>query len=264
MKKLEGVWPFLLILLLVIMVLVGLRIDPVNRLAMWLVILGCLIGFAVISGRWVTGFWLGVLIDERNKITLSRLQLLLWTILVLSGFLCAALSNLQLATTDPLQALDIAIPSDLWLLMGISVTSLVSSQIVKASKEGSKQVAPAFDRQRTVGLLEDKGTVRSSLAFNGLMVVNNKPDQANLTDLFTGEEIGNAAQLDIGKLQMFFFTVVIVAAYGAALASAFQAAAASTQPFLEFPEMTSQAVTLLGISHAGYIANKAAPHTPTT
>ena len=59
--------------------------------------------FAVVAGHGVTGLWLGLLIDTRNKASLSRLQMTLWTILILSGFLAAVITNIdsgQPATGD--------------------------------------------------------------------------------------------------------------------------------------------------------------------
>jgi hypothetical protein len=55
----------------------------------------------------------------------------LWTIVVLSAFFAAVLSNLMAGQPNPLA---IAVPSELWLLMGISTTSLVSSLLIKSTK----------------------------------------------------------------------------------------------------------------------------------
>ena len=56
---------------------------------------------------------------------------------------------------------------------------------------------------------------------------------------------------------MFYFTVVAVMSYGYALADMFGTAA----PGNEFPAVSSGLLGLLGISHAGYLAEKAMPHT---
>ena len=63
---------------------------------------------------------------------------------------------------------------------------------------------------------------------------------------------------------MFFFTLVAAAAYIAQLHFAFlhpAAKDASNQLITYLPALTPGMVGLLGISHAGYLANKAAPHT---
>lgn len=88
----------------------------------------------------------------------------------------------------------------------------------------------------------------------GSLVVNQSPDDAGWADLFRGEDVGNAGHLDLGKIQMFYFTLIIVFAYGAAIAEMFES---SRFGITKFPLLSSGTVALLGISHAGYLANKA-------
>jgi hypothetical protein len=85
---------FVLLLIIAIMALTGLLFPSRARLGSWMITLVLLGTFAAVAGQGITGLWRGLLIDERNKISLARLQLTLWTIVVLSGFLTAALSNL--------------------------------------------------------------------------------------------------------------------------------------------------------------------------
>src|SRR5262245_20912403 len=92
------------------------------RLA-WALILALLIAFLLVAGDGITGRWAGVLIDERNKMSLSRFQLVLWTALLLSAFLAIAIARVREGmVADPLS---IALPQELWMLMGISTASLV-------------------------------------------------------------------------------------------------------------------------------------------
>jgi hypothetical protein len=90
-----------LLLIVAAIVLSGLLIPSHSRLWAWLAILLSLIAFAAIAGQGITGCWSGLLIDERNVMSLSRLQMFLWTALVLSGFLTAALSNVATRQMDP-------------------------------------------------------------------------------------------------------------------------------------------------------------------
>lgn len=83
----------------------------------WLLIAGLMGAFAAVAGHGVTGLARGVLIDERHRITLGRLQMLLWTILVLSAYMAAALANIGRGSRTPLE---VSIPNELWLTMGIS------------------------------------------------------------------------------------------------------------------------------------------------
>jgi hypothetical protein len=73
--------------------------------------------------------------------------------------------------------------------------------------------------------------------------------------------VGNIGHLDIGKIQMFYFTIIIIFAYGAALTSLF--AGTSSEKIGAFPTLSQSVIALLGISQAAYLANKAVPRTPT-
>jgi hypothetical protein len=97
-----GVYGFLLFGIVVGIILVGVLPRPSQesipdaRLAAWLGTMAFLIAFTVIAGKFITGYWRGALIDDRNQISLSRLQLAVWTVLILSAYLEAALSNVRL------------------------------------------------------------------------------------------------------------------------------------------------------------------------
>ena len=90
--------------------------------------------------------------------------------------------------------------------------------------------------------------------------------------MFRSEGTGNYTKLDIGKIQLFFFTVIAVLAYAAAFArTAFRApepvvagvqnvASVAQSPMgrFEFPIVEGSLVGLLAISSFYYLANKAA------
>ncbi len=196
-----------------------------NRLASWLLILTLFLLFFVVVGHGFTGRAQGLLIDDRNKMSLSRLQMVLWTTLILSALLTVALTNIGQRAPSPLA---IAVPGQLWLLMGISTTSLVGSPLLKSSKMS-----------------------------NGKIETRDYLEEAEVADLFRGEELSNAGVLDLAKVQMFFFTLVLVLAYAAMLGSLF---ANNAAPITNLPDLDQSMVALLGISHAGYLANKAIPH----
>jgi hypothetical protein len=222
----------------------------------WLVILILLTVFAVISGHGVTGMWRGLLVDERNKMSLSRLQMILWTIIVLSGFLTVAMANIAAAVDNPLS---ISIPKELWLLMGISTTSLVGSPLILSTKK-VKEPEEGEQKQTIASIAAEEGVssedLKSKVTNKGQVMVNKDSKNARLSDLFKGEETGNGAQLDLGKIQMFYFTLILVLAYAVALGNLL----AYTGMFDTFPNLSSSMVALLGISHAGYLTNKAIPH----
>lgn len=222
------------------------------RLVTWLSILVLLGMFAVVTGHGVTGLWLGLLIDTRNKLSLSRLQMTLWTVLILSGFLAAVMVNIDNGQPEPLA---ISVPPELWMLMGISTVSLIGSPLIV----GIKKNRPASEQEKTQVLeqLARQAIDPVNIAIRGQLVVNQLPESARIADLFQGSETGNAGQLDLGKLQMFFFTLVLLFAYGTALTTLFNTSGAK---IVALPVLDTGMLALLAISHTGYLVNKALPH----
>ena len=121
----------------------------------WLIILACLIvAFGIIGLSRGMGLS-GILIDAgRNMMSLSRLQIVLWTCVILSAFLTTALGRIgdyaykpsgyecpppaegseAPAIPECAEPLGIQLPAVLWGLMGISVTTAVASPLLKANK----------------------------------------------------------------------------------------------------------------------------------
>jgi len=223
------------------------------RLWAWLATLVLLTLFAAVAGQGITGYWRGVLIDGRNKMSLSRLQTVLWVLVILSAFLTAALMNIRNGQTDPLS---IAIPTGIWILLGISTTSLVGSPLILNSKKS--QPANADETERNLDLLKAQDLQQPDAVTNqGQIIVNTSPENAQWADLFRGEETGNGAQLDMGKIQLFYFTFIIVLVYSITLGALFLS---QEKVISAFPNLDTGVLVLLGISHTGYLTNKAIPH----
>ena len=201
-------------------VMIGIRADMPPQRA-WYTILGLLFLFALVAGQGLTGSWRGILIDERNKMSLSRLQLVTWTLVILSAIMAAAMSNVAKGIESPL---DFTIPSELWVLMGISTTSLIAAPAILSNAK--EKVATKSEGEAAWG------------------------------DLLRGEELSNADKLDLGKMQMFFFTLILVVAYGAQLRGMFLG---SETGITSLPIVENGMNVLLGISHTGYLASKAVP-----
>lgn len=67
--------------------------GPSLRLWLWIGILVLLSAFAVVIGYVIKRRWYGILIDGRNKVSLSKFQIILWFILIISALLAAGLSS---------------------------------------------------------------------------------------------------------------------------------------------------------------------------
>ena len=94
----------------------------------------------------------------------------------------------------------------------------------------------------------------------GILPINPQPKDARIADLFMGDELTNHNYVDISKVQLFFFTLAAISGY-------FYTLWRYSWPqdgAIVFPDFSVSLVTLLGISHTGYLTVKAAPKTPTT
>lgn len=297
-------------ILAVLVVIAGFQ-EWMTPFAIWISLLVLFLIASLIVSHAFTRRWLGILIDERNKYSLSRFQMLLWTMMILSAFLAAVLANIQLrllvtinvsdappamvvsepsgslvgdALLDagiiqedpntgalipapdlnvdlsqvnlaaPLRdgqiievpkqgeilspvaspeggdssatsnsPLSVQIPTEVWLLLGISTTSLVASPLIKGQKPDA-------------------------------IVRNQSASEAKLADMFRGEENSNFNLLDLGKVQMLYVTLIVIGGYAIAVAYVFL----RTQSFVaSLPALDGGVVAMLGVSHAGYLSNKA-------
>jgi len=272
----------------------------------WFFVMFFMICFIVSIGWLRTGRLSGIFINERNLMSLSRFQLVLWTLIVLSAFLTIALARISASVADPTAIADplaIALPEQLWTLLGISTASLVGSPLIlstkvqkeptpkqqegfiakkvaKFDKENAKIIAANFikgkklpdeqfrekifenttiqneinslaDRKKEVEArlqtlaqskkrkattanklelkniqakeleLEEKKEniavgvkkIRDGAESSGILNYNVDIKDASFSDLFQGDEEANCKHIDMAKVQMFFFTLIIAFSY---------------------------------------------------
>lgn len=263
-----------LLAMIVAIALFGLLIPAKQILLAWLLTLGALALFSMIAGHGITGrFWFGWLINEEYRMSLSRLQMFLWTVVVLSAFVTAALANIRGGHSDT--AVAIAIPPQVWIAMGISTTSLVGSGLILGEK---RKKAPKTDELVSLGLLTESEAKKPELVrqakserLSGVLQRNKSPKDARLYELVSGEEFGNADVLDLTRLQNLFFTLILIGSYAVNLGSMLSSLAMGDTAGTEcvtasgitcFPPLHESAIALLGISHAGYLVAKAVDKQP--
>ncbi|MFJ8536826.1 hypothetical protein [Streptomyces sp. NPDC093591] len=223
-------------LLLILFVILFLTPEPQSGGA-WLTFAVLFLALITAVGKGVCGVLAGALIDGRGRMSASRLQLIMWSITILSALLTAVKWNFHKGSENPV---DITVPEQVWVLLGISATSLAGSVLVKSNKAGPPSPAGAAAPARA-----------------NLLATNPSADQASLSDLFSGDEVSNKDYVDIGKVQVLFFTLVILLGYASSL---YDTLAARPDAIKELPDLSEGILTLLGISHAGYLVEKAAPH----
>ena len=217
----------------------------------WIVIAIILVFVEILIGYGARKHWLGILIDSRNRFSLSRLQIVLWSTVLISAFFSVLL---QVNSTE------IYIPPEVWALMGISTGSAAGAVMIKGTKAQQQPTGDAVQKQAD---RSGKTVAEVAQSLRGLLPTANKP---RFSDLFTGEEMSDQTTVDIGKVQMFFFTFVAVIGYVTALHG--NSLAVSPDGLKEhycayFPALSTSLLTLIGISHVGYLTVKATPKTPT-
>ena len=94
----------------------------------------------------------------------------------------------------------------------------------------------------------------------GLIVSRRRAGDARFSDVFFGDEIASWLQIDLAKVQMFCFTLILALAYGIATTAMFLGV---YPPYYYFPEVQPAIAGFLAISNAGYLVYLRAPrHAP--
>ncbi len=182
---------------------------------------------AVFLGGVIGRGYIGILIDNRGRYSLTQLQLVVWIIIILSLISGVFFSRLLGGLSK--DALMFSIPDELLIVIGVSVSSTVAATVVKAQKNAS---------------------IPDRIAASG---ANDRP---RFSQIFLLEEGILADQvIDISKFQNFWITAILAVSY-VALAIAAIKTAGTVDHVNALPGFSGNFVTLLAISHAGYIAGK--------
>ena len=292
MNKNRPLYVVLTLVLITAMVLVALflptRVGRQWWLWAWIInlaLLFVLLGTISLSVG-ADGGWWAFLVNEQRMVSLSRFQIVLWTLVVLSGFWTIGLARVG-DSTNPAHAaayvcaapaegetppgeetpcadpLGLQLPEVLWGLMGISTTTAVLSPLIKADK--GRRSSSRGD-QDAYGLMLAQSVQSARLdadefGFEGAIAVRNPGYAARFSDLFMGELVSNLGYVDINKVQNFLFTVMAVVSYAIALGAAI-AGAGSIAALFQFPDVSASLLAILGISHTGYLVGKAVTNPP--
>ena len=220
-----------------------------------------LLAMMVVLGMATTGRSLGILINERNVMSLARFQTALWTIIILGAYMTFAMVRMRIMATglpggtpidDPL---GIQMDWHLWALIGISTTSLVGAPLILSSKTNQEPTASATQKaaQMVNESAEDIDANR-----RGTLYANAKLSDARLTDMFEGDELINTARLDLAKVQMFYFTIIAAICF---FVMVFKMLVGGGSNLDHLPALPDGFVAILGISHAGYLSSKGVTRT---
>ncbi len=229
-----------------------------SPIVVFALVLVALIAATAAGGVATLGMPLGALINERNVVSLSRFQALIWTIVIVAAYLAFVLTRLAQGNDH---ALSVTISDEQWqllALMGISGTSLVAAPMILNATKGDIQPAAGQDDKAATRIQDPQisgATVANSRT--GLLYGNPRPEDARLADLIEGDEVATTTRVDLAKMQLLYVTMISV--IGFALAVVVQLAKGNLDAL---PGIPSWLLALTGISHGSYLVNKSITSTP--
>jgi hypothetical protein len=216
--------------------------------------------FMIMVGVAINNRPAGLIIDNRNRVSLSKLQAAAWTVLVVSAVATMAAARIAAGVSNPLE---IVIPGELLAALGLSAASLAATPALLTLN--SNRPPPTEDQRANVARtleMADNEMDSTSSVFG-----RTDPAYARWMDIFRGEDVATAASPDLSKIQQFLLTLLVLGVYVAALLVMFlrQEATLILPPggaSASLPPISEEFIWLLGISHASYLAYKAAPQPP--
>jgi hypothetical protein len=234
---------------------------PTDLYRIWLVTLAAvcvslaLIGLA--GGRWESTF-----IDNRNRMSLSKLQVVLWTIVVFASLVSASCFNIEHAA-DPSNITAVVVDPKIWALLGISLTTAVGAPIALSAK-GSRTALPAELDETKENLLAQTGVAVTDIGNRGHVLTKVELKDARWSDLIRGDDVGNADLIDFSKVQQLYFTLLTLLIFAFGVAKEFSAQTdLHADPHAVIPQLPtpdSGMLALLAVSGAGYLVYKGMSH----
>jgi hypothetical protein len=232
-------------------------------------------------GMQITGAPFGIFLSGRNTYSLSRLQMASWTWLVLSALIAVAALRLwtksggaiAIQATD---ALNIYIPQNLFVVLGISFfTGAAAPTLLSLKAQTTPAKAQVDAASQRMG---------EAVEATGQIVTRPTRERAHFGDIVQGDDLATAGTVDISKVQHLLITVLLLGVYAAMLVYLFsgyqlaegvfflpseaakalaQGGKIPAQYWTALPEFPSTMLTLLAVSHGGYLVYKAAPRAAT-
>jgi hypothetical protein len=230
-----------------------------------------LIGLCVVAGLMVHSRIDGILINDRNRLSLSRFQWVVWLVLILGTYFVESIWNTSQNLAFPI------IQTQLLALLGISSGSAVASNVIAENKKTTPPPAavpvqapvaaapanPATRMSATTGAMVVAGAPPPPPASHrmvGALAANDAPVVASWSDLFMGDEEATYRTVDISRLQKLVITVLLATIYLTYLWTELGKATSGTALAMPtFGDDSNGFLWLLGISHGAYLAQKATP-----
>ncbi|MER9216901.1 hypothetical protein NKI54_33825 [Mesorhizobium sp. M0663] len=214
-------------------------------------------GLAIALGLGTKGRVDGIWIDERNRVSLARAQVTLWTIVALGGFATIALFNVGLGAPTSFPQ----IPASIAAALGIAFASPMISALILNSR-GLEDVTTIGASKRDTKDFSDRGSFLA--APSTALDARDDPTEASIADVFMGEQVADSAYVDISRLQNVVLTVTLVLGYFAMLTEQLRAIAPDSilTGLVHLPDPGAAFTAVLLVSHATYLGTKVYKTTP--
>jgi hypothetical protein len=225
----------------------------------WLATMLTLVALCGVAGIFVNGRPDGVLIDDRHRLSLSRLQWVAWFVVLLSAYFVGTLLNVKSGYANPFPTMQ----NELFALIGLASGSAVVSKMIVSQKKIDPTVpsVPAIAPVAAVAAVPGDAGIPGAAGVPGnvgKIDVNASSKEASWKDFYCGEEVVNRDVVDVSRLQQLVTTLLLVFVYIGFLWRDLDTAAFSGN-LAAMPQVNANFIELLGISHAGYLAYKATP-----
>jgi hypothetical protein len=215
------------------------------------------LGMILAIGYGLRGNIIGGLVDDRGRLSLSRFQLAMWTVVILGGYW--TLSFWNIAIGPPGTIVLPALQQDLWLLLGVvTISPLASSLVLSVRRQQTVDPPGTTVAGGQTGTATPPGVPQQAVGQDGPLDIRTQPNTWSFLDLFTGEEVANRGSIDLTRVQNFVFTLIALGAYLTLLLQQFKSVVPGAA-VAALPPLSASLVGLLAISHAAYLAAKSLP-----
>ncbi len=249
---------------------------PTQLLAIWpitLVIVCVSLALIGLSG----GRWESTFIDNRNRMSLSKLQVVLWTVAIFSSLIAASCFNAGRAGGAS-TITGVVVDPKLWALLGISISTAVGASLALSGKGSRAASQPELDDTKR-NLQGQTGVAQNNITHVGHVLTKANLADARWSDLVRGDDVGNADMIDFSKVQQLYFTLLTLLIFGLAVTKQFASSAETalrlathetvldadkhpiTQAVItQLPVPDTGFLGLLAVSGAGYLVYKGMSH----
>ncbi len=219
---------------------------------------------------------------NRNKYSLSRIQMVCWTVIILSAHLTLTLTRIVHSNDKEGHTLyasglpsdksenyasAVGIPKEVLALLGISIGAALITPVINNTKgrktnrkDDTVKKSKKLDNSSVVPLYENvlKMNVGSNRNVSniGAIQINKKIENAKLIDIFMGEEVKNYKLLDISKIQQFVITLAVMVSYMYIVFRSFSRVELPIHEMNILPNIPKDLLYLVIASHTYYIGNK--------